>query len=163
MKYRKTMKEWLTIRNMIDFPPLLTLLVIGSGVTLSNCDCLIPLTINFLLVVPLGIVVCVLSFGVMVWSAVTLKHSNTPMLPHNEAEILVTCGPYRWSRNPIYLADIILLVSSALIYQTLWPVVLLPLLWMILHQRFVMPEEKMLKERFPKAFVKWSERTRRWI
>lgn len=160
-KSRKQFKEWLCLRNVIDFPPLWTVLIIVIGIVLSRYT--ISLTLHFPLILIIGIVLAGLSFGLMIWCAVTLVKSRTPALPHNKAETLVTKGPYRWSRNPIYLADIVLLISFAFIYKTLWPILLVPVLYWILQKRFVLPEENMLKEHFSEAFTSWSQRTRRWI
>ena len=157
---RKTLREWLTIRNVVDFPPLWTLAAIGCGVLLHS---IIPVSIQFPMIVNIGIIICMMSFSLMIWCAATLYFSKTPMLPHNDAESLVTHGPYRWSRNPIYLADLILVASSALMFQTLWPILFVPVLYVILRIRFVIPEEEMLKVHFPEAFRVWSENTRRWI
>ena len=157
----KTLREWLCLRNVIDFPPLWTILIILIALLLSFS--VVELKVSFPMIVSFGVSLCICSFGVMIWCANTLVRAKTPALPHNKAEILVTRGPYRWSRNPIYLADIVLLLSFAFIYQTMWPVLLLPILFLILQKRFVLPEEEMLKSRFPEAFKQWSKKTRRWI
>ncbi len=167
MKSKKTLREWLSYRNVIDFPPLWTVGVMIVALVLSRCT--VSLAIDFPKVfgfnsgVCLGVVLCVLAFGLMIWCAYTLVRARTPALPHNDAEALVTHGPYRWSRNPIYLADVILLISFTFMCQTWWPALLAPGLYLILRIRFVIPEESMLKERFPEAFARWSEGTRRWL
>jgi len=164
MKSSRTgLRKWLCLRNIIDFPPLWTVVVIVIAVVLSRYT--VPLTLGLPVMVSLclGVMLCVFAFGVMIWCAYTLVSSSTPALPHNKAEVLVTHGPYQWSRNPIYLADIILLISFTFLYQSLWPLMFVPVLFLILQRRFVLPEEAMLQETFPEAFMSWEKNTRRWI
>ncbi len=164
MKSSRTgLRKWLCLRNIIDFPPLWTVVVIVIAVVLSRYT--VPLTLGLPMIVSLclGVMLCVFAFGMMIWCAYTLVSSNTPALPHNKAEVLVTHGPYQWSRNPIYLADIILLISFTFLYQSLWPLMLVPVLFLVLQRRFVLPEEAMLQETFPEAFMSWEKNTRRWI
>ena len=99
----------------------------------------------------------------MLWTAFTLRRHRTTFIPHRQASHLVTSGPFRYSRHPIYLADLILLFSSGLIMASPWPLLFTPILALVLRQGFVIPEEKMLQRNFPEEYKSWSSSTRRWL
>ena len=72
-------------------------------------------------------------------------------------------GPYRFSRNPIYLADLLILAGWGLILGApLALLLVLPMLWM-LREWFVKGEEEVLAERFGGAYSDYCARVRRWI
>ena len=84
-----------------------------------------------------------------------------PIEPEN-ANQLVTTGPYRFSRNPMYLSMVLLLVGLAfknLNGLTLFPI--LAFMWFI-TQNQIKPEEKALREKFGEQYDKYCQRTRRW-
>src|SRR5262245_4971375 len=51
--------------------------------------------------------------GLMIWAMLTLRAAHTTILPHKGATALVTSGPYRFRRHPIYLADVLILLGLA--------------------------------------------------
>jgi protein-S-isoprenylcysteine O-methyltransferase Ste14 len=111
----------------------------------------------------LGGAVIALGLGLMLWASVTMLRRKTEVLPGREAAALVTEGPFRLSRNPIYLGDLLLLAGAALVFDAPLALGLVPLLAAILRARFIRPEEAMLRARFGAAFEGWAGRTRRWF
>ncbi|MBX2855526.1 MAG: isoprenylcysteine carboxylmethyltransferase family protein [Rhodobacteraceae bacterium] len=97
------------------------------------------------------------------WAAWCFWRARTSIIPGESADALVTSGPYRWSRNPIYLADAMILLGQAALLQSFWPILFTPLFGWVMERRFILPEEIMLRERFPQAFADWSARVRRWV
>lgn len=102
-------------------------------------------------------------FALAIAAAVTLSRAKTTVIPHQRPSALVTAGPYRFSRNPIYLADAMLLVGFAGVIGSLWPLIATPLFMWIVSKRFIEPEEARLREGFPDAYAAWARRTRRWL
>ncbi len=96
-------------------------------------------------------------------AVVALLRARTTLVPHREASALVTGGIYRFSRNPIYLGDVLVLAGLCLIWGAIAGLVLVPLLWLVLDRRFVRPEAARLRARFGPAFDAWAARTRAWI
>lgn len=89
--------------------------------------------------------------------------AQTTIVPHQAPKALVTGGIYRLSRNPIYLADLALLIG-AILWWGAWPsLILAPLFAWVITQRFIRPEEKRLAAAFPQAFCDYVAQTRRWL
>jgi len=112
-----------------------------------------------------------LAAGVLVGGGVILmglafiefNRAKTTVVPHQEPEALITSGIFKRSRNPIYLADILLLAGFSFYWGAWLGVILLPVLGLILTRRFIEPEEARLRAAFGGQFDAWALRTRRWL
>lgn len=92
-----------------------------------------------------------------------LLAARTTIVPHRVASMLVTWGPYRFSRNPIYLSLALIYLGVAGIFAQIWPLVLLPLP-IIVAQHVVIPfEEARLREKFGDTFEQYCRKVRRWL
>ena len=77
--------------------------------------------------------------------------------------VLVDSGPYRLSRNPIYLGFVGILIGMPLALGTYWGLILSPVLVLSLNQFVVQHEERYLREKFPVEYVAYASRVRRWL
>lgn len=75
---------------------------------------------------------------------------------------LVTGGPYRYSRNPMYVGWTALYIGIALVVESAWPLVFLPAIVVLVH-RAVRREERALAERFGGGYAAYRERVRRYL
>jgi protein-S-isoprenylcysteine O-methyltransferase Ste14 len=103
--------------------------------------------------------------ALIAWARVHLARAGTtwsPLAP-DRAAALVTDGPYRWSRNPIYLGLLLVLLGVAALLRS--PVALvLAAAFVAYEDRFqIRPEERALQARFGSEFERYMARTRRWI
>ena len=92
------------------------------------------------------------------------KHKTT-VSPTNigETSALITGGVFAFTRNPIYVIDALLLLAWA-IWLGQWLNLLMPLVFAWYCTRYqIIPEELMLREKFPEAYADYSSRVRRWL
>ena len=111
----------------------------------------------------LGIIL--LSFGVvlLIWAVGYFKRYNTAIKPTDEPSTLIQKGPYRFSRNPIYIAAILGLLGIAFWIGTL-PFFFTPIVFFCLVQLFFIPfEEGNLKKVFKDRYLSYEKRVRRWL
>lgn len=101
--------------------------------------------------------------AVAVWSALAFRRARTTLVPRGEPEALVEDGPYRWSRNPIYAADLLILAGWCLNVGSVAALLLLIPFWRVLEVRFIDPEEALLSQRLGARYEAFRTRTRRWI
>ncbi|MFI0395124.1 methyltransferase family protein [Paracoccus jiaweipingae] len=100
----------------------------------------------------------------MAAAAVQIVMRHSTLHPHRDARALVTGGAYLISRNPIYLADALLLAGLCLVFSAPYALpVLVPLFMLVLTRRFILPEEARLAARFPHDYAAYRAETRRWI
>ena len=90
------------------------------------------------------------------------KRRTTPV-PHKTPNHLVTSGIFRRSRNPIYLGDALILTGLILRWDAPLALPLLPLFVWIIERRFIVAEEKRLRQVFKADFARYCRDTRRWI
>lgn len=97
------------------------------------------------------------------WAALSFRAAKTTIIPHQTASALITTGAFAYSRNPIYLADAIVLLGWVMIWGAAAPVVLVVLFILIINARFIKPEEQRLAAAFGDEFKAYASTVRRWI
>jgi protein-S-isoprenylcysteine O-methyltransferase Ste14 len=96
------------------------------------------------------------AFGAMAWAKTTLNPNGIPA--H-----LITTGPFSVSRNPIYLANTLLLIGTGLVGGMAWFLLLAFAASFATSKLAIEREEKVLAEKFGKKFRDYAKRVRRWI
>lgn len=111
----------------------------------------------------LGWLVAGLGAALLTWTLVTCWLHRTTVNPYKAATRLCTTGPFRYSRNPIYLGDWFILVGASMILATWWPLLFAPLVWLLLHYGVIRHEEAHLAARFGDSYLAYQARVRRWL
>ncbi|MEM1352047.1 MAG: isoprenylcysteine carboxylmethyltransferase family protein [Pseudomonadota bacterium] len=96
-------------------------------------------------------------------AALEFRRHKTTIIPHQEAERLIQSGIFKRSRNPIYLADVLILLGLVLRWDAVLSFILVPILFWVLETRFVIPEEDRLRRKFRADFARYLQNTRRWL
>jgi protein-S-isoprenylcysteine O-methyltransferase Ste14 len=89
--------------------------------------------------------------------------ARTTVRPDRPASSLVTGGPYRVTRNPMYVSLTLLYAGVATLYQAVWALPLLAVVVVYIDRRVIRPEERYLKHRFPAEYTPYCAKVRRWI
>lgn len=92
-----------------------------------------------------------------------LHRANTTAAPHRPASHLVTSGAFALSRNPIYLANTLVMVGIGLIAGMTWFVPLALAAALLTQKLAVEPEERHLEARFGKKYRDYAKKVRRWL
>lgn len=111
----------------------------------------------------LGAVLCVLAGGLASWGILSFTRAGTNIPPDEPALVVVTDGPYRFTRNPMYLGILGLLLGLGLVFRLEWAIILWPVLALLLHFGVVLREESYMTKKFGKPYEALLEKTRRWI
>ncbi|MBI5379018.1 MAG: isoprenylcysteine carboxylmethyltransferase family protein [Nitrospirae bacterium] len=93
----------------------------------------------------------------------TMGLAGTSANPYASATVLVTQGPFRWTRNPLYLAQTFLYIGMAMALNTFWPLVWLPAVLLVMRYGVIEREERYLDTRFGAAYRAYRSTVRRWI
>lgn len=101
--------------------------------------------------------------ALMALAVLEMKRRRTTVIPHRDAEVLVSTGVFGITRNPIYLGDALVLTGVALILGDGVALVLVPVFVWVINTRFISDEEARLSAKFPEAFELYRASTRRWI
>ena len=107
----------------------------------------------------------IILFGVAlnVWSARLLKNKSATIDFYETPTRLVMDGPFRISRNPLYLGGVILSLGIAVLLGSLITFVFPTALLLILDKLYIPVEEKRLEKTFGKEYLEYKQRVKRWI
>lgn len=142
-------------------PPLIFLILFVGGYYL---DRLVPLmNPRWHKELQLGKLTIIAAVVLLSWCWLLFIGAGTSPVPTRPSRALVTKGPYRLSRNPMYIGLAMLYAGTATLVHTFWPLAFLPVAVLILHFRVVKKEELYLKSRFGLQYSEYLKRVRRWI
>ena len=142
-------------------PPLVYLGSILLGVILHFAW---PISLLPLGVSPVfGAVIALLAIGLFVSAVRTFRAAGTPVPGNRPTTTIVRTGPYRFSRNPIYLAFSLLQLGIALWVNSLWLVVTLLAAVAVMSFVVIPKEERYLEARFPLEYSSYKGSVRRWL
>jgi protein-S-isoprenylcysteine O-methyltransferase Ste14 len=91
------------------------------------------------------------------------RRSRTSIVPIRPAAALVLSGPYRFTRNPMYVGLAALTAAPGLFMDSWWPIALLIPVLVIVKVFVIAPEERYLERRFGADYVRYKQRVRRWL
>lgn len=97
------------------------------------------------------------------WAMWEFRRATTPILPFKQARVLVTGGPFQFTRNPMYVAMAVLSLGVAVWLRMIWPVVFLPLAVWLVTVLVIRGEEARMRESFGEEFRAYTRRVRRWV
>ena len=104
-----------------------------------------------------------LGTGLSVWGVATFRGAGTSVRPSRPASTMVTHGPFRLSRNPMYLGLTLVYLGVMLLINSVWTVLFLPLVIAILYLTVIRHEERHLAATFEIAYDEYRRRVRRWL
>ena len=110
-----------------------------------------------------GIAVNVLGLALMAGAAGLFRRLGTGVRPFTDATTLVATGPFRFTRNPMYLGMVLMLVGGALALGTASPWLVPPAFGLLMDRRFIAAEERFLTGRFGDSYREYCRRVRRWL
>ena len=109
-----------------------------------------------------GLLVAV-ALGLDLWAMLEMRRRRANILPHRAATALVTTGPFAWSRNPIYLANGLLLLGLSGLFDNAWLIVAAPVAAFATDRLAIRREERHLAALFGAAWSDYASRVRRWF
>jgi len=110
-----------------------------------------------------GVALIVMGFCLSGWGAYTFKKADTPVKPFETSTSLVTTGPFRYSRNPMYLGMIIILIGTWCLLGTLAPLLLIAVFLLLIQEVFIKQEELFMQELFGAQYDEYKSNVRRWL
>lgn len=111
----------------------------------------------------LGAALIVAALALMITAAAQMLIARTSVIPRRDPDAFVQGGVFRISRNPIYLADAVLLTGLCIGWDALIALPLVAVFVMIIQRRFILDEEARLSRRFGEDYLAYTARVRRWL
>jgi protein-S-isoprenylcysteine O-methyltransferase Ste14 len=146
----------------IDIPPVWLAAALAAVWAIGRAD---PWALSFGpvlsgLIGAFGIGAGLILMALAVWE---MRKWRTTVIPHREADHLVTSGIFKRTRNPIYLGDALILLGVIFRLDVPLALPLLPAFVWLIERRFVLPEEDRLRRKFRTGWGRYEQATRRWF
>lgn len=162
MRHENKSLEQLIVRPATILPPPLIYFGALAGAWALNQS--IPIQMGF---GQIGSIFgwCLVGLGLtgFAWALRAIWSQRTTVNPYKAATTLVTSGPFHFSRNPIYVSDWLVYAGIALVWQSAWPLLFAPLVWVLMRYAVIRHEEAHLQAKFGAAFTDYCKNTRRWL
>jgi protein-S-isoprenylcysteine O-methyltransferase Ste14 len=110
-----------------------------------------------------GLALFVLGVGIAAWGRRTMQAAGTNVNPALPTTVTLASGPFRFSRNPLYLALTLLYLGLTLAFNTWWGIVMLVLVHIIMHRGVVLREERYLDQKFGETYRQYRSKVRRYV
>ena len=110
-----------------------------------------------------GLLFIAAGLAIVIVSAGAFARAGTPIRPFEETTTLVTHGCYRFTRNPMYLGMLLVLLGVDVLLGSVTPFIVLPFFMLVIQYRFIVHEEAMLEQKFGDKYREFKARVRRWL
>jgi protein-S-isoprenylcysteine O-methyltransferase Ste14 len=110
-----------------------------------------------------GAVLILLGLALMATALDVFRSVGTSPIPVKPTTALAFQGPYRFTRNPMYLAMLLVSSGIGLVANALWPVLMLPVMLIIVDRTVIRREERYLATKFGEPYTTYLSQVRRWI
>ncbi len=147
------------------FPPAVPLLTIFAGVGLNR---VFPLELGLERIGPVrywigGAIVVSAILGLGLYSVLMIRRSGQSENPWKPTTQIVNRGPFKFTRNPMYLQMVLVCAGFAIILSNVWVLLLTPLCALILQRFAILPEEAYLERKFGVQYLSYKKAVRRWF
>lgn len=140
-------------------PPMVVLLFVSAGIIL---DWLFPFNWGHMWG-GLGLILFIAAVICAKWSINVMKAAGTNVPPNQPATVIVSEGPFQFSRNPIYLSFLVAYAGLAMMADAPVMLLLIPALYFALERMAIVPEEAYLEEKFGDEYLGYKNSVRRWV
>ena len=110
-----------------------------------------------------GLALVALGVGILLWARRTLRAGGTNVDPMLPTTAIVTSGPYRLSRNPLYVGLAGVYLGLTLAFDTWWGIALLAPVLIVMHQGVIQREERYLEQKFGDGYRHYRAAVRRYL
>ena len=151
-------------RSGVRFPPPLVyagLFLVGCGIHYLWPAVLIPGDPAWLR--PLGWILIGAGLAFALTAAVTFQRAGTPVNPYKPVIRIVAHGPFRLTRNPMYVSLATLFLGGTALVNSLWLLLLFPPTIVIVTTTIILPEEAYLERKFGDLYLDYKKKVRRWL
>jgi protein-S-isoprenylcysteine O-methyltransferase Ste14 len=147
------------------FPPALPLLTVLAGVGLNYVW---PIDLGLKLPAPErywvgGLIVAGAVLGLGWRSVANLRRTGQSENPWKPTTEIVQNGPFRFTRNPMYLQMVVACIGIAVALMNIWILILTPICAWLLQMLAILPEERYLEQKFGETYLAYKRRVRRWL
>lgn len=147
--------------GVYPLPPMVMFIMLLAGLGL---DMLHPLPLGLGMVGTLiGMMLGMDAITLVVFTACLMKKAGTNVPPNRPTKLIISHGPFRFSRNPIYIGFTLAMAAFALLFDSGWLAGLLVMFFFYIDRHVIPREEAYLSRKFGQEYITYTTKVRRWI
>ena len=149
------------VKSIVYRPPRIVMILLGAAITahfIVPGPVLIAQRYSYS-----GYVLIALGTAVMLWAWGLFKRAKTPLPSNEKPGAFVVTGPYRFTRNPMYLGMVAILTGSAVTIATLPGFIATVVFFMIINYWIIPLEERSMEATFGEQYLEYKKQVRRWL
>lgn len=147
--------------GVIAPPPLIYGIPLAVGLYMDRTDPFPMMPAQYAQWIGSALIAWAAVLGVSAFAQFWRKH--TSVMPHRPTTAIIETGPFRFTRNPLYVSLALGYIGIAILLNSAWPLLLLPLVLLVMHRGVVLREERYLEQKFGDEYNSYKTRVRRWI
>jgi protein-S-isoprenylcysteine O-methyltransferase Ste14 len=149
--------------GVIAFPPFIWLVSAVSSTLIHFFVIRLPITTNYRVCLVCGIALIIIAPALALSALFTMRAAGTSIDPAKPTLSIVRGGPYRFTRNPMYLALCLLQIALGFFLNDWIALLFVIPLFFILHYGVVLREERYLTAKFGEPYLQLKREVRRWV
>jgi protein-S-isoprenylcysteine O-methyltransferase Ste14 len=155
------MKSAPSLKRPLCLPPQIAFIALVVGTLLHA---LLPQSWRVIPAIPfVGTLLLSMGAVLAVWAMAIFRKQRTPVYPTTTPTALVTSGPFKFTRNPMYLGITAILIALVFLLGSL-PMLVAPLLFLLVMNLYYLPfEETKMEKLFGETYTTYRQRVRRWL
>lgn len=110
-----------------------------------------------------GSVLLVVGLALNLWGAITMKKARTPINPYQPVADVVATGPFRLTRNPLYVGLNLMFLGISFLINSLWGILVLVPVLVVMHYGVILREERYLETQFGEAYREYCRNVGRYF
>ena len=146
-------------------PPLVYVVPLAVGILLQRFYpiAILPRNVPRNLALVAGVTLIVLGIALAILAFAEFRRARTSPIPIRPTTAIVETGPYRFTRNPMYVSLALAYLGVTLWVDSLWPLLFLPIVLFTMQRAVIAREERYLEAKFGGEYRGYKTRVRRWI
>lgn len=148
--------------GVILLPPIIYLVPLFVGIALRFWKHF-PMLPGSSFNAPFGLVLTFVGVFLMFAAVSAFKKFGEEPDPRTSTSNVVTAGPFKYSRNPMYLAFTVIYIGVTVAVNTWWPFIFLPFVLWMMYKGVIFREEAYLEQKFGEDYLKYKKSVRRWL
>jgi protein-S-isoprenylcysteine O-methyltransferase Ste14 len=148
------------VPGVVARPPLIYLAAVFAGAVAGRLFPSPPLPAGGK---PAGAALVAGALALMLWAAREFHRARTSFHPTEPTTAILVSGPYRFSRNPLYIGLTAITAGAALLADEAWIFVMIVPALIVMHHGVILREERYLERKFGRTYTDYKAKVRRWI
>lgn len=110
-----------------------------------------------------GSVLLITGLALNLWGVMTMKRARTPISPYQAVDNIIATGPFRLTRNPLYVGLDLVFLGITFLFNSLWGLLVLVPVLVVMHYGVILREERYLESRFGEAYREYCRNVGRYF